>query len=376
MNKVHSIYIHFPYCRHLCNYCDFYKNIKDPADRDFQFYHNYLEESFQKHKKFMNENRYSFGTISTLYIGGGTPSMWGAEGARFLNNFFKKNGLSFSNSIEFTVEFNPGNWNVEKLKAWLEIGANRFSLGIQSYNDQFLKILDRVHRVKEVKETLAEFSSRKINFNVDFMLGLPHSKRFKRNILQELDGILEYSPKHISLYILTVKKQYPEYSQLPNDLWISEEYKTVSKYLRERGFEHYEVSNFAKPNFLSKHNMHYWKSNSVAAFGPSATGLLVNDSVGRRYKWKASSADFEVENLNEEALTLEKLYLGLRTSIGVKFCDYADTILPKKFFALAIDWQNKGYVERLDDTGVILSPNGYIILDSLMDEIFLIENIV
>jgi len=130
------------------------------------------------------------------------------------------------------------------------------------------------------------------------MLGLPFSSDYKRDVIAELNEMLSYQPSHFSVYILTVKNNYTHFSELPNEEWIENEFLRVSDFLRQSGYRHYEVSNFAKASKESRHNLAYWKSQTVAALGPSATGLLADDRI--RYKWKTKEALYEREDLTSE----------------------------------------------------------------------------
>ncbi|EQC49734.1 radical SAM family heme chaperone HemW [Bacteriovorax sp. DB6_IX] len=360
---VKSLYLHYPFCRHLCNYCDFYKNIPK-NDGDVDSFELLLEQMFEEHEKLMQKLGYSWQELETLYIGGGTPSLWGKRGAKKLAELFKKYDIRLSQNVEFTLEVNPGSWSEESLQAWQSIGVNRFSLGIQSLSSNFIKVLDRIHNIDDVYKTLEKFSEMKANFSVDFMLGLPFSKKYQRDILSELEEILKYSPNHISLYILTVKDHYIHINELPDDEWIEKEYLTVANYLKSKGFEHYEVSNFAKPGFESHHNKEYWKMNSVAAIGPSATGLFTEK--GHRYKWKVSKAEYVSEELSQKELFLEEVYMGLRINDGLTLNMFNNS----SFSQIAQTWVNRNIAEIKEDR-VILNSAGFLILDSLMDELFL-----
>ena len=151
MNKqIESLYLHFPFCAHLCNYCDFYKRVAHNTSSDYKAFHQYLEQSFIYHQNLMEEHGYSWSPLKTFYIGGGTPSLWGKEGKIFLENFLHKHQLTLDPQCEFTLEVNPGAWTEESLAAWRALGANRFSLGVQSLSKDMIKYLDRVHSIEQV----------------------------------------------------------------------------------------------------------------------------------------------------------------------------------------------------------------------------------
>jgi oxygen-independent coproporphyrinogen-3 oxidase len=365
-----SLYIHFPHCRHLCNYCDFYKSIPQEKDGEYQYesFHKLLEASSVTHEKLLNEQGYEFSKLKTLYMGGGTPSLWGASGANHLGQFLLSKEIYLDQECEFTLEVNPGSWTEEGLKQFQNIGVNRYSLGIQALDSRFLKVLDRVHNFDEVHKTLKKFNEMNANFSVDFMLGLPFSKEWNRDVISELKEILKYKPNHISLYILTVKEHYVHFEHLPNEEWIEKEYLAVSEYLQDQGFSHYEVSNFALPGKESQHNLRYWKSESVGAMGPSATGFLREAKL--RYKWKVNSAEYVKEELTTEELALEHIYMLLRTNLGLSIKDtFQDDNLANEFLNIAKSWEEKGLASIINDV-IKLSPKGYLLMDSLMDDIF------
>ena len=362
MTQVSSLYLHVPYCKHLCNYCDFYKKKLDPTLDQFEEFHQFLLSSLPTHQALLDNHHFSLGPLDTLYLGGGTPSLWGSRGAKFLSTILPP----LQSDIEFTMEIDPGTWTHEMLDAWKEIGLNRISIGTQTLNSEFLKVMDRVHSLDDSFNFLSLMQKEDWNFSLDFLLGIPFSRIKKRDIKNELDKLLEYEPKHISLYILNARSKYPHIQDMPDDEYIREEYLLVSEYLKSLGFHHYEVSNFARPGFESRHNQKYWRGESVAALGPTGTGYLnLGLEKAIRYKWKVSEAQFEIENLGEKELNLEKIYLTLRTSDG--FTPH------KEMDSLMNTWEQEGHAVW-DQEKIKLTSLGFLMLDSLMDDLFRWEN--
>lgn len=361
--KIESLYIHVPFCKHLCNYCDFYK--KKPTESDgFAQFEQLLDDSWGKHQNLLAQYDFEISKLKSIYFGGGTPSLWGFRGIRYLENFFVKNELKFSDDYEFTIEIDPATTTKDEILAWKNLGVNRFSVGLQTWDEEYLKIIDRVHTKSEAINLLSVLSQLGVNFTVDFMIGFPIPIKRKRDIVNELTEILSFSPKHISLYILSVAKSYPLFKSLPQDDEVAREYLQVSQFLNQNGFEHYEVSNHARPGFRSRHNQQYWQQFSVAALGPSATGFLKLKNRAIRYKWRNKTANYSIEELNKEAIDLEKLYTNLRTIEGIDI-----SLLPKSASHLADEWETKGLGIKSKDR-LSLTPSGYVVLDSLMDEIF------
>lgn len=322
---------------------------------------------WKTHQNIMVEKGFKFGELESLYIGGGTPSLWGKEGASFLRYSLEQWGIRLADDCEFTLEVNPGTWTEEAISLWKENGVNRFSLGIQSLRNDYLKVLDRVHNVSEVFKTLKFFNEIEANFSVDFMLGLPWSLSKERRVLEEVEEILCHNPSHLSLYILTAKAGYPHKAELPEDDFLSEEYLKVVDYLEEKGYFQYEVSNFAKKGFESKHNIQYWKCHSVAALGPSAVGYL--REAGFRYKWKAKLPEFEREELDVEALKLESLYMGLRLNEGIILSDHFAIDEISNLSSLFSRWVAEGLALRSADH-LQLTSKGLLVLDGLMQQLF------
>jgi oxygen-independent coproporphyrinogen III oxidase len=368
MLPVSSLYIHVPFCQHLCNYCDFYKRkLEDPAAQ-FQAYEQYLLESWARHQQLMSEQQASWEELETLYLGGGTPSLWGERGAAFLQQHILSQ-VSLSPGAEFTMEIDPGTWNPAMVESWQKIGLNRISIGTQSLDPRFLKLMDRVHSLEESLALLDYCSRHDWNFSLDFLLGLPHSEKGQRDVLRELEQLLKYKPRHISLYILNARSKYPLAQHLPDDEFTRREYLSVSDYLQRHGFHHYEVSNFAQLGFESLHNLKYWDSRPVAGLGPTGTGLLVEGPrKALRYKWKVTQAEFEREPLGETELDLERTYLSLRTSKG-----WRPTEVTKGLVQVFEQWTTAGY-GQFNHGVMVLSPLGYLMLDSLMNDLFLIPD--
>lgn len=370
MMKVESLYVHYPFCRHLCNYCDFHKSII--SDKDEANFQKLLRAQIGKNKELIYDLGSSIDSLKTLYIGGGTPSLWGGVGVRFLIEELSKVNITLDQNCEFTLELNPGSWAKGDIEDFLKLGVNRLSIGVQSLNDNILKKLDRVHTVKDVYTTLELVSSLNINYSVDFMLGLPGSEQ--RMIFDEIDNIMVFKPSHLSSYILTVNKNYVNFNQLPKEDSISQEYLDFVEYLKKYNFSQYEVSNFCRPTKESNHNMQYWLSKSVAALGPSSTGLIIDGegNTAKRYRWKVgnSSLDYSLEELDERALNFERIYLALRVAKGVDLAAH----FPKKSWdtlgKVCKGWKLNGFSESAEIHNLSLSPKGFLLLDSLFSDLF------
>ncbi|MES2528196.1 MAG: radical SAM protein [Bdellovibrionota bacterium] len=363
MTQVSSLYLHVPFCKHLCNYCDFYKTKLDSSKNQIEEFHQFLRESWDRHQLLMSEKNFSWGPLETVYLGGGTPSLWGTRGAEFFHEFFLKK-LSL-NSPEFTMEIDPGTWSEDGIESWKRNGLNRISIGTQTLDPKFLKIMDRVHSLEETFSLLKYCKDGNWNFSLDFLLGIPHSQNEKRDIKNELEELLKYRPKHISLYILNARSKYPLVEHIPDDEYVREEYLLVSQFLQEKGFHHYEVSNFASPGFESRHNMKYWKGESVAALGPTGAGYFSQaNNEAFRYTWKVMNPEIQPEILGKSELSLERIYLTLRTSAGWE----PEQITPE-LKAIFDQWESQHY-GQFQVQKMVLNSLGFVMLDSLMDDLF------
>jgi oxygen-independent coproporphyrinogen-3 oxidase len=189
-------------------------------------------------------------------------------------------------------------------------------------------------------------------------------------LLKEIQEALDYGPSHVSAYILTVGEDYVQSTLLPSEEEMAEEYLEASSFLQSRGYQAYEVSNFALPGKESRHNLKYWKNQSVAALGPSATGFILTEENGAtRYKWEKRETVFEIEKLGTKELNLERLYLGLRTHEGIKPEDFFSAEENELFQGLAQTWVKCG-LASWENHHIKATLRGMLVMDSLMDDIF------
>jgi len=305
----------------------------------------------------------------TIYVGGGTPSLWGDVGAQWFKKFQQK--YPASSACEFTLEANPLSLSPEMLDAFMAAGVNRLSIGTQSMDDDFLKILGRDHNAKSAEKALKISCKDNLRVTADLMIGLPKIK--KRNVKDELQQIIDTGVTHLSVYILTVKENYRHNRLLPDDSEQADEYLLVSDYLQSHGFTHYEVSNFAKDGHRSRHNQKYWDGESVLGLGPGATGLLLSkdEMSAFRYKWVTPIHEnrYEAEELSSIDLSLERIFLRLRTDGGIDGKKLFPEQLPQ-FSKIMNQWLEKGLVTKLGEMQCCATPRGYLQLDFLVSDLF------
>lgn len=262
-----SLYIHFPWCIKKCYYCDF--NSHSLKNQDSKIYKNYIIHliyDLEQTLSLINEDR----KINTIFIGGGTPSLIDTHLISYLISEIKKR-LNLSKKIEITIEVNPSTAESKKFLCYKEIGINRISIGIQTFNNQYLKILGRLHKKDDSLFSLILAKKFFNNFNIDIMYGLPNQNI--ENALIDLNYAITLHPSHISWYQLTIEKNTLfSFSKplLPNSEIIWDMYKKGNKLLKSYGYKNYEVSSYAKNNYFCKHNYNYWIFGDYIGIGAGA----------------------------------------------------------------------------------------------------------
>jgi len=312
-NRAKSLYIHIPFCEAICDYCDFTKF----------FYSEKLAKEYLINLK-KEVDSYSPNDVETIYIGGGTPTSLSDELFEELLNIVKP----YSNKVkEYTIEANPESLTYNKSLLMKHFGVNRVSLGVESTNDKILKAINRKHDFEQVKTAISTLNNVGIdNINVDLIIGLPNVT--KRLFLSDLENLVSLPIKHISCYSLTVHPHTVFFNKSidePNEDFSRELYDSAHNFLKDKGFIHYEISNWAKPGFESKHNLTYWRNEKYYGCGVSASGYLDN----YRYKNVVTLDKYAFENkiLEKEELTLKDertycLLTSLRTTFGLDLTSF------------------------------------------------------
>lgn len=326
-----GIYIHIPYCKQACHYCDFHFSTSMKTK-------NEMIDCIVKEMD-IRESEFSK-KIDSLYIGGGTPSlMTNLELETIFNGLEKK--MSIGDIKEITIEINPEDLISEKLEFYKEIGINRLSIGIQSMNNNILKWMNRSHDTNQVINGL---NNTKIagfeNINLDFIYGTP--KNLSRDYKSELLEILKFNPTHLSCYHLTIEdgtyfghlEKKKKIKRIEDDV-SQQEFRWISEKLKSKNYQHYEISNFAVQGKESFHNSNYWNQSSYIGLGPGAHSFRNstrrwNISNNRLYikNIKAGIPYFEQEVLSPYDIVNEKIMLGLRTLNGLDK-DHVFSIVPQ-----------------------------------------------
>lgn len=345
-----AIYVHIPFCKQKCKYCDF-TSFQDKEDKIGTYVDALIKEIISYKEKTKNY------VVTSVYFGGGTPSFIDVKFIEKIFNSIKEN-YTLADDLEVTIEANPGTINLEKLKKYREIGFNRISFGVQAYQDRLLKEIGRVHSANDAIKGF--YMAREAGFNnisLDLMFGLPGQTI--DDVRETLNKFIELNPEHISTYSLKVEEKtvfgrlYDEGKlKLPNEDEERNMYYLIKEKLKEAGYNHYEISNFAKVGFESRHNTAYWKRQEYLGFGLGASSCFEEVRFSNTDNFDEYVRDFEgsireKEILTAEDITSEKVILGLRMLSGID-----DKLI------CCESWRKS--VEKLINARLIISENGRI----------------
>lgn len=306
---IKSVYIHIPFCSNICSYCDFAK----------MFYnHDMVLKYLKALEKEINE-KYQNELIETLYIGGGTPSCLNIDELKVLFAIIKK--INLSKNLEFTFECNVNDITEEKIAFLSANGVNRISLGVQTFNEEILKNMHRSHNYEEVKSKISLIKKYINNINVDLIYAYPNMTIDILN--DDLEKFLSLNVDHISTYSLIIEPH--TLLSINNVSNINEDldylmYKTIIEKLTQNGFKHYEISNFARNNRFSKHNLTYWNNLEYYGFGLNASGYMKNiryTNTRSMSNYLASIYESEKEIITKKDKIIYELILGLRKIDGI-----------------------------------------------------------
>ena len=319
MSKYSSLYFHFPFCETKCHYCDFYSLARDRVTDDevSRFERSMLREVQLVRDQFAPE-------INTIFLGGGTPSMTEPTSMeRIFGEVFKSTKLSAD--YEWTMEANPSSVDLERMKAYRALGVNRVSMGVQSLRNDQLAKLGRVHdRDSALRSLETLFKAGFTNVSTDLLCGVPgQSTDDLKKAIRELTA---FPITHLSCYILTLGEKHRMFPDLPKEDTQLEHYLCLSETMESLGFEHYEISNFARPGMRARHNMAYWTGISYLALGPSGHSFdlekserFKNVSSIHSYAEKLEAGVLPIEwreKLSPEQRELEKWMLAVRLADG------------------------------------------------------------
>lgn len=373
-----GIYIHIPFCKQACSYCNFYfltkKELIDP------FVESLIEEidSYKEHP-------FSSEKIDTIYIGGGTPSL--LKPAALEKVFNKLEEVFELEPEEVTLEMNPDDVTVNYLRDLKNLGVNRASMGVQSFDPSLLLFMHRAHDPREAENALDMLRQANFpTFTADLIYGNPG--QVLEQLEKDIDRLLSYDPPHISAYSLTIEPRTRLGKQVekgrvvvPDEEIVAEHFDLVERKLLENGIRRYEVSNFSIPGKEAVHNSNYWRHINYLGLGPSAHSLYWSGDGARRWNnrkdirtylnrdWKRLRE--EITDLGLQDLAEERLMLGLRTIWGISF-QSMKTTYGYSFSKKQMQWIERQHIEGfflLDDEKIRLTSKGLKIADYLILEL-------
>lgn len=319
-----GLYIHIPFCVHKCDYCDFVSYVGQE-----KLYEQYVQALILEIKSLSKLKEYE---IDTIYFGGGTPSILNEKYIKQIMNIIKSN-LVIKKNAEITIEVNPGTVTKQKLENYIQSGINRISIGLQETHNELLKQISRIHTYEQFLQTyeLARKAGFK-NINIDLMIGLPNQtiEQAKENIKR----VIKLNPEHISIYSLIVEEGTKIYKELengkislPDELVERKMYWLVKKELEKKGYTQYEISNFSKKDYKSKHNYNCWEQKEYIGVGIAAHSYInqkrfSNITNLQNYIKNCKDEKFEDNRILHEIQTIEDMkkeymLLGLRTINGI-----------------------------------------------------------
>ena len=359
--NIKGIYIHIPFCEHLCDYCDFTK---------VQYFSLFAKQYIDELEKEIKSYQINVDDIETIYVGGGTPTS--LEDDLFLK-LLKIIKPYSKNAKEYTFEANPESLNEAKIKLMKEYGVNRLSIGVETTNDEILRNINRHHIYEDVKKAILKAKQYGFdNLNVDLILGLPGTSI--PQIREDLDNLVSLNVDHISCYSLTVHPNtvfYLKDIKEPTDDVGRQYYDLVNVYLIKHGFIHYEISNWAKPGKSSKHNYIYWDNERYYGFGLGASGYIDNKrytntkSINQYLKGKYVDYQEIVDTNSDKEY---QIMLNLRTIKGL------DLNLFKEKFGVDLYKYKKDVIDDLiknellimNDNRLIPTYEGMMLLDQII----------
>lgn len=333
-----GIYIHIPFCKSKCSYCDFIS---------FANKEKKVEKYIECLKKEIKNKEVDNCIVDTIYIGGGTPSFIESKYIKEILELVKSR-FKIKEEAEITIEVNPGTVNEEKLKDYKETGINRISIGLQSTNNKILKQIGRIHTYEEFLNTYNLV--RKVGFrniNVDLMLALPNQTL--EELEESIEKVIKLNPEHISIYSLILEDGTKmeelvnnKKIQLPSDELERKMYWNIKNKLEQNGYTHYEISNFSKKGFESKHNMNCWNQKEYLGFGLAAHSYINNERFCNTNNIEEYIKNIENNNIksnieiceiqNEEEKKKEYMLLGLRKLEGVNIQEFKNKFVDNPIY--------------------------------------------
>lgn len=343
----HNIYIHVPYCISKCNYCAFFS--RACATPNWELYENNIIEEIKYWAQKLGKI-----SVPTIFFGGGTPSLMPTKTFDKIISTINS-ALSINNDCEITLEANPGTINEDKLSEFINAGANRLSIGVQSLNDEKLKFLGRRHDTKTALNIISIAQKKNIRLSADFIYGLPNET--VEDVIQTCKDINSLALAHCSMYELTIEQDTPfgrMNLKMPSNEEMADMYSAISEYLK---LPRYEVSNYAAIGEECKHNLNIWDGAPYIGIGQGAAGRIFIDN--QWYEQLGNNEKFE--KLSNTARAEERVITGLRQTRGV----YLDSDV-EKIINMQYVLRNPDLLQKTPDNRISATEKGMLILDDLI----------
>lgn len=363
MKKI-GLYIHIPFCKSKCPYCDFFSIKMNDEEMN-----RYVDKVIERFDKYCNDDI----VLDTVYFGGGTPSTLGTERiAKILNAINDK--FTVDENAEITMEMNPTSKELINFTVLKECGLNRLSIGMQSAVESEMKLLGRTHSQEDVINTVNQAKRSGIdNISLDLIIGVP--TQTKKSLKYSMDFCKFLNVKHISAYILKIEEGTKFYTikdslNMPSDDEQAEMYMYVSEYLESIGYSQYEISNYSLEGFESRHNTKYWRCKEYIGIGPSAHSFYN----GERFYYNRSFEEFYNDKTNFDCIggtEEEFIMLNLRLKRGLIFKEYEEKYnkkFPEEIIKKAKILEKAGLL-TVDKEKVSLNRKGYLVSNSIICEL-------
>lgn len=365
MSNSIGLYIHIPFCKHKCPYCDFFS-----GNADENAFDNYVIELKDKIKYWSEKAKRD---VATVYFGGGTPSVLGADRLCDILDFIKFN-FNIQNNAEITVESNPDSAKTIDFEKMYACGFNRISMGMQTAVEDELRLLGRIHSIDDAKTSVERAKSAGFNnISLDLMMGIPNQTI--ESLEKSISFCADCKVTHISSYILKIEENTPFYKvqnklKLADDDMQAEMYLKAVEMLDSLGYKQYEISNFAKQGYESRHNTNYWRCGEYIGIGPSAHSFFE----GKRFFYSRSMDDFNNNKLSFEGTggdEEEFIMLSLRLKSGLNYSEFEEKFgytLPPYIIKKAKEYEKYGYT-NVTDKSISFTPKGFLVSNSIISEL-------
>lgn len=365
MSNSIGLYIHIPFCKHKCPYCDFFSG--NAGENAFD---NYVIELKDKIKYWSEKTKRD---VATVYFGGGTPSVLGADRLCDILDFIKFI-FNIQNNAEITVEVNPDSAKTIDFEKMYACGFNRISMGMQTAVEDELRLLGRIHSIDDAKTSVERAKSAGFNnISLDLMMGIPNQTI--ESLEKSIRFCADCKVTHISSYILKIEENTPFYKvqnklKLADDDMQAEMYLKAVEMLDSLGYKQYEISNFAKQGYESRHNTNYWRCGEYIGIGPSAHSFFE----GKRFFYSRSMDDFNNNKLSFEGTggdEEEFIMLSLRLKSGLNYSEFEEKFgytLPPYIIKKAKEYEKYGYT-NVTDKSISFTPKGFLVSNSIISEL-------